>query len=155
VGDLGPGEPYEKGERRIDREPDDHGELPARGHDVVLCRPRPADKSLGDALARWSLAQELGECGGDQPSRLGVNGRKANALCKADAPGQAAASWARLLLAEQSPARRPQTNKPAHRIALGRGTLTSIPRACRTGPEVRGASPSQSSPEPFSDPRWR
>jgi hypothetical protein len=46
VGDLRPGEPHEKGERRVDREPDDYGELPARGHDVVLRRPRPGDKCL-------------------------------------------------------------------------------------------------------------
>jgi hypothetical protein len=40
-----------------------------------------------------------------------VNGRKANALCKADATGQAAASWARAAPGQQSPARRSQTNK--------------------------------------------
>jgi hypothetical protein len=51
VGDLRADEPHENGERRVDREPDDYGELPARRHDVVLRRPRPADKSLDDPLA--------------------------------------------------------------------------------------------------------
>ena len=60
---LRPGEPHEKGERRVDREPDDYGELPARGHDVVLRCARPADKSLGNALARSSPAEKLGEGG--------------------------------------------------------------------------------------------
>jgi hypothetical protein len=34
------------------------------GAGVVLRRPRPAHKSLGDSLARSSPAQELGEGGG-------------------------------------------------------------------------------------------
>jgi hypothetical protein len=63
VGDLRPGEPDEKGERRVDREPDDYGELPARGHDVVLRRPRPPDKCLGYSLARAHAAERsAGDC---------------------------------------------------------------------------------------------
>jgi hypothetical protein len=66
VGDLWPGQPHENSERGVDRQPDDYGELPARGHDVVLRRPRPADKSLGDLLAGALPAEEFGECGGGQ-----------------------------------------------------------------------------------------
>jgi hypothetical protein len=69
VGNLRSGEPHEKGERRVDREPDDYGELPARGHDVVLRRPQPADKSLGDPLAGSSPAEELGKSRRRQPVR--------------------------------------------------------------------------------------
>ena len=52
MGDLRPAEPHQKDERRVDREPDDYGELPARGHDVVLRCARPPDKCLGYSLAR-------------------------------------------------------------------------------------------------------
>jgi hypothetical protein len=61
---LRSGEPHEKGERRVDREPDDYGELPARGHAVVLRCARPADKSLGNAFARSSPAEDLGQSRG-------------------------------------------------------------------------------------------
>jgi hypothetical protein len=61
VGDLRPGEPHEKGERRVDREPDDYGELPARGHDVVLRCARPPDERFPQR--RSGLRLRLGSGG--------------------------------------------------------------------------------------------
>ena len=63
MGDLRAREPHKKGERRVDREPDDYGELPARGHDVVLRCARPPDKCLGYSLARAHAAERsAGDC---------------------------------------------------------------------------------------------
>lgn len=89
MGDLRPGEPHEKGERRVDREPDDYGELPARGHDVVLRRPRPADKGHGDSPAGMSPAKEFGESCSSEPvdGDRGEEGEHRQALAEVDVRG--------------------------------------------------------------------